>query len=149
MTLSTSNARKNLVVWLFGSLGFYLVLEAGIFLLVGTALAKSARALAGPYVAFALPGATILSLVWWLHRSEKRGSPPRRLARGWGMSVAVCCVMVMGAASYSGVALGFESPGTAIGGGVAGALLGAFITYLTMYHMALARISSRGQTNTR
>jgi hypothetical protein len=41
--------------WLLWAVPFYLVLEVGLFLIVGWALNKSVVELVGPYLAFAAP----------------------------------------------------------------------------------------------
>ena len=44
----------------------YLALELGPFFIVRQVLHKTVGQLAGPYLAFAVPMAIFLPLVWWL-----------------------------------------------------------------------------------
>jgi hypothetical protein len=61
MRLSISRSTQNIWVWLFWGVGIYLVLELGPFLIAGHVLNKIAWDMAGPYLAFAMPG-----LLWHL-----------------------------------------------------------------------------------
>jgi hypothetical protein len=143
MKLSISRSRDNIWVWLLWSLGTYLVLELGPFLLLGVALKKTGVELLCPYLAFAMPGVILMPLVWRLWQREKQGPPPKQLAREWGVSVAVFGLAVVGAVFYSGVRLGLMDPSDAIGGLAVSVLLSVPILYFTLYHMTLTRISSR------
>jgi hypothetical protein len=143
MRFSISRSWTSIWVWLLWGLGIYLALEAGPFLLLGFALKKTAAELAGPYLAFAVPWAIMAPLIWWLRKWEKQGMSPKRLARGWGLSMALFGVAVVVAVSYSGVKLGLMNPMDAVGGLVVSVLLSVPISYFGMYHMVLTRISSR------
>lgn len=143
MKLSISRSQDSIWVWLFWGLLTYLVLEFGPFLLFGLALKKTVAELAGPYLACAMPAAIFIPLVWWLWQREKQNPSPKRLAREWGVSVALWGVAVVVAVIYSGVKLGFMDPKYAFGGLVVSLLLCVPIGYFTLYHMTLTRISSR------
>jgi len=143
MKLSISRSRENIWVWLFWGLGTYLMLEIMPFLILGLALKKTAAELAGPYLACAMPAAILMPLVWWLRRREDKGASPKRLAHGWGASVALFSVAMVVATIYSGVKLGFMDPKYALGGLVVSVLLSVPISYFTLYYMAMTRISSR------
>ncbi|MGA3082661.1 MAG: hypothetical protein ABSD44_15025 [Terracidiphilus sp.] len=143
MKLSISRSRESIWVWLFWGLGTYFVLEIGPFLVLGFALKKTAAELAGPYLACAMPGAIMMPLVWWLRRWEDQGAPPKRVARGWGMCMALFSLAMVVAVTYSGVKLGFMDPKDALGGLVVSVLLSVPIGYFTLYNMAITRIPSR------
>jgi hypothetical protein len=129
--------------WLFWGFALYLALELGPFFIAGWVLRRTARELAGSYLALAIPGAIMISLVWWLRRWEQRGAPPKRLAHGWGLSMAAFVVATAGALFYSGVELRLVDPADAVGDLAVAALFGALVGYFSVYHMVLPRISSR------
>lgn len=85
----------------------------------------------------------MMPLVWWLRVWEEQGTSPKRLARGWGMSVALWGVSVLVATTYSGVKLRLMDPMDALGGFVVSVLLSVPIGYFMLYHMVITRISSR------
>lgn len=143
MRLSISRSRENIWIWLFWSLGIYLVLEAGPFLIAGLVLKNTASDLSGPYLAFAMPWAIMAPLIWWLRRWETQGASPKRVARGWGLVMALFGVAVIVAVFYSGIVLRLVNPTDAAGGFITAVLLSVPIFYFAMYQMALTRISSR------
>lgn len=122
---------------------FLLVLELGPFLIAMVVLKKSAGELAGPYIAFAIPWGIVLPLVWWLRKWEEQGASPKRLARGWGLSIALFVIAIGAAVFYSGVKLFLIDRGDAIVSFVATGLWGGCIVYFVLYHMALRRITTR------
>lgn len=143
MRLSISRSRESIWIWLFWGIGIYLVLELGPCLIAARVLNMTAGELAGPYLAFAVSWAILAPLIWWLRKGEEQGSSPRRLARGWGLGMALFGVAAVVAVFYSGIALRLVDPTDAVGGLIAGVLLSVPIFYFGMYHMALKRISLR------
>jgi hypothetical protein len=143
MKLSISGSRESIWVWLFWALGIYLALEAGPFLIARWVLRKAPGELAGPYLAFAVPAIIIMPLVWWLRKWESKGASPKRVARGWGLSVAIFGVAGIAALSYSGVALRLMDRVDAEVNFVVMVLLSVPILYFGIYHRALRFISSR------
>jgi hypothetical protein len=142
MTISTG-ARFSLGAWLFLGLGTYLTLETGLFFVLGLALKKTAVELAGPYLACAVPAAILMPLVWWLRQREEHGASSKRLARGWSASVALFGVATVVAVIYSGVKLSLMDSTDAVGGLAVSVLLSVPISYFTMHHTVMTRISSR------
>jgi hypothetical protein len=143
MRFSISRSRESIRIWLFWSLGIYLVLESGPFLLATWILRKTARDLAGPYLAFAVPWAILAPLIWWLRRWEDEGASPKRVARGWGLGMALFGFAIGLAVFYSGVELRLMNTVDAVVSLVATTALSAPIFYFGMYHRALTVISSR------
>jgi hypothetical protein len=143
MNLSISEFGKNIWAWLFWGLGFYLVLELGPFLIAGWVFKKTANELAGPYLAFAAPWAIMAPLIWWLRKWEETGVSPKRVAHGWGLSMALFGVAVAVAVFYSGVALRLVDRKDAIVSFIVGVLLSVPIFYYTLYRLTLPRISAR------
>lgn len=143
MRISTSRSRESLFVWLFWTVGLYLVLELGPFLMAARALDKPAIELAGPYLAFAIPWAILAPLIWWLRKNEERDVEPKRLAQCWGASVAFFGVAIAIAVYYSGVELDLMNKMDAIGGLVVSVVLIAPILYFTLHYMALSHFSSK------
>ena len=143
MKLSISRSRENIWAWLFWGLGIYLALELGACRIVAQVLNKTADELAGPYLAFAIPWAILAPLIWWLRRREDLGASPKRLARGWGLGMAVFGVAVAAAVFYSGMALHLMDPADVVGGFVTAVSLSVPILYFGMYYMALRSISAR------
>ena len=141
--MSISRSTENIWVWLFWGLGIYLLLELGPFLIAGHVLKKTVGDMAGPYLAFAMPWAIMAPLIWWLRKREEQGASPRRLARGWGGSMALFGVVLGFAVFYSGVQLSLIRLSDAVISFVTMALFSGLIFYFGMYHMALKRISSR------
>ena len=135
--------RLSLWAWLFWGLPIFLVLELGPFLIIGYGLKKTVGQLVGPYLAFAVPAVILMSLVWWLRVWEEQGTSPKRLARGWGMSVALWGVSVLVATTYSGVKLRLIDPMDALVCFVGSVLLSVPIAYFMLYYMAITRLSSR------
>lgn len=130
-------------MWLSCGFGFYLVLELGPFFLVGHALRKPFGELVGPYLAFAAPGAILLSLVWLLKKWEKQGVSSKLLARGWSLMMALFGIALTVAVSYSGFELRLIGPKDAVVGFIPSGLLAVFVFYFGMYHMALKHFSAR------
>jgi len=143
MRLSISRSRESIWVWLLWGLGTYLVLELGPFLLLEVTLKKTATELFRPYLACAMPGVVFMPLVWRLWQRDKQGPLPKRLAREWGVSVALFGLTVVGGVTYSGVRLGLMDPSDAIGGLVVSVLLSVPISYFVSYHVVLTRLSAR------
>jgi hypothetical protein len=129
--------------WLLRGLPTYLGLEVGLFLVVGLFLRKSASELAIPYLAFLVPAMILMPLVWWLRKWEEKGVSTKRLACGWGASVALFCVAVAVAAMYSGVRLGLMDSTDAVGGLLVSVLLGVPISYFTLHYMVITGAPSR------
>src|SRR5450631_2226002 len=130
--------KLSLWAWLLWTLPIYLVLELGPFLIIGWGLKITVGELVGPFLVFAVPAAILMPLVWWLRVWEEEGASPKRLARGWGLSVALFGVAVQIAAFYSGIKFHLMDPDDAVGGFITVFLLGVPIFYFVMYHMALA-----------
>jgi hypothetical protein len=143
MRLSISRSSESIWIWLFWGLGIYLALELGPFLIAGHLLKKTAGELAGPYLAFAVPWAIMAPLIWWLRKWEERAVSPKRLAHGWGLSMALFVVVLGVAVFYSGVEFGLMDRKDAVDSFIVTALWGGCIVYFTLYHMALKRICSR------
>ena len=143
MKSSNAGSRSGIGAWLFWGLGVYLVLEMGPFVVLGLALKKTVAELAVPYLACAMPAAILMSLVWWLRQREDQGASPKLLARGWGASVALFGIAMVVATIYFGVKLGLMDSSDAVGGLVVSVLLCLPISYFTVQHMAITRISSR------
>jgi len=143
MRLSISRSRESIWIWLFWGLGIYLALELGPCLIAARVLNKTAGELVGPYLAFAVPWAILAPLIWWLRKWEEQGASPKRLARGWGLSMALFGVVVAVAVFYSGIVLRLIDPTDAVGGFIAAVLLSVPISNFGMYYRALPRISAR------
>jgi membrane protease YdiL (CAAX protease family) len=143
MKLSISRSRESIWVWLVWGTGIYLGLEAGPFLIAAWAFRKTAGELAGPYLAFAVPWMILAPLIWWLRKWEEQGKPPKRLARGWGLSVALFVVAVIVATLYTGVTLHLMNPVDAVVDFVVTLLMSIPISYFTAYNRTLAVISTR------
>jgi len=139
--------KLSLWAWLLRALPGYLALEVGPFLIIGLGLKKTVGELLGPYLAFAAPAVILMPLVWWLRVWEKQGISPKRLARAWGVSVALWGVSVVVATIYSGVKFGFMDPMDALGGLIVSVLLSVPILYFMSYYMAIATVSSRAAAN--
>lgn len=135
--------RLSLWAWLLWGLPIYFVLEFGAFLIIGLGLKKPVGDLVGPYLAFAMPAVILMPLVWSLRMWEEEGASPKRLARGWGLGMALFGVAVQVATFYSGIKFHLIDPDDAIGGFITAFLIGVPAVYFVMYHMALTRISSR------
>lgn len=143
MRLSISASRESIWVWLFWGLGLYLVLEVGPVQIIGWVFKKTSGELVGLYLAFSVPWAIMAPLIWWLRKWEEQGASPKRLARGWGLSMALFGVAGIVATYYSGIELRLMDPKDAVGGFVATVLLSVPLFYFVMYRMALTRLSSR------
>jgi hypothetical protein len=143
MNLSMSSARESIWVWLFWSLGILLALELGACRIAAQVLNKTAGELAGPYLAFAVPWAIFAPLIWWLRKWEERGASPKRLARGWGLGMALFDIAVDVAVFYSGMVLHLMDPTLVVGAFITTVLMSAPTSYFVVYHLVLARISSR------
>ncbi len=130
-------------MWLFWGLGIYLALELGACRIAAQVLNKTTGELVGPYLAFAVPWAILAPLIWWLRKWEEQGASPKRLAREWGLSMALFGVAMAAAVFYSGVELRLMDTTDAVSGFIAGVLISVPIFYFGMYNMALKRISSR------
>lgn len=143
MKLSISRSRESIWVWLFWGLGIYLALELGACRIAAQVLNKTADQLAGPYLAFAVPWAILAPLIWWLRKREEQGASPRRLARGWGLGMALFGVTAVVAVFYSGTVLRLMDPADVVGGFIATVLLSVPILYIGMYYTALRSISAR------
>jgi len=146
MNLSISEFGKNIWAWLFWGLLFWLVLELGPFRIAALVLKKTAGELAGPYLAFAVPWAIMAPLIWWLKKWEARDVSPKRLARGWGLSMVLFGVAVTFAVFYSGIKLGFVDMTDAVIDFVLTVLVSAPIFYFVMHHMANRSSSNRSRT---
>lgn len=143
MNMSFSEFGKNIWAWLFWSFGFYLVLELGPFVIAAWALKKTAGELVGPYLAFAVPWAIMAPLIWRLRKWEEGGVSPKRLAHGWGFSMALFGVAVGLAVFYSGIKLQVMDSKDAVVSFAVVVLLSVPIFYFGMYRMALTRICAR------
>jgi fluoride ion exporter CrcB/FEX len=131
---------------MLGALILYLVLELGLFLVVKVVLHATAHELAGPFLAYAVPGATLLPFAWWLRKWEGHSPPPKRLALGWSLCVALISSLIGGAFYYSGVHLHLLNPKEVISFVVEG-LAGVLTTSVSMYYMVLPRIAARAKRN--
>lgn len=143
MKLSISRSRESIWAWLFWGLGIYLALELGACRIAAQVLNKTASELAGPYLAFAIPWAILAPLIWWLRKWEEQGASPKRVARGWGLGMALFGVTVVGAVFYSGLVLRLMDPPGVAGGFIATVLLIVPILYFGMYGRALRSLSAR------
>lgn len=143
MNLSISRSWENIWVWLFWGLGIYLALELGPFLIAARVLNKTAEELVGPYLAFTVPAAVFMPLVWWLRKWGRLGASPKQLARGWGTSMACWFVVVDVAFFYCGVRLGLMNRNDALGALILSLLLSVPTGYFTLHYMVIARMSSR------
>lgn len=143
MRSSISGSHGGIWSWLFKGLGIYLALELGSFLIAGLVLKKTVGQMAGPYLAFAVPAAIIMPLIWWVREWEEQGVTPKPLARRWGLTMVLFVIVISAAVSYSGVHLGLMGRTDAIVGFVTAAPFGSGIAYFISYHHALRIISSR------
>ncbi len=132
----------NFGAWFFWGLVIYLALEACAFFVVWIILKKTAGELWAPYIAFIVPGATMVSLVWWLHGWRQRGAPLKPLARGWGFSVALFGLACMGALAYSAVRLRLVQPSDATVRFMVTTLVVVVVGYFTAYRTALSRMTA-------
>lgn len=133
---------KIIWAWLFWGLGIYLVIELGTFFIANLALNKTVGELAGPYLAFAAPGAIMLSLIWWLKKWDLGGASPKALARGWGLSMVLLDLTIASAGLYSGVKLGLIDLSDVEIPFIGAILYGGLISYFGMYYLILQRISA-------
>jgi len=147
MASSILRSRAKFWMRMFWALCLYLALELGPFVIVKHVLHTTEEKLAGPYLAFAVPGVIVLLLAWWLRKWEERGPSPRRLAFGWGLSAAFFFSAVAGAFFYSGVTLHLLNP-SKIGSFITVGALGVLIASFSLYYTALSRISARATRNT-
>lgn len=147
MKLAISRSSESLWVWLFWGIGIYLLLELGPFFIAGAALKKTAGELVGPYLAFAAPWAIMAPSIWWLRKWEEQGASAKKLARGWGLSMALFGFMAVAALFYSGVMLGLMDLSNAVGGFIVAVLLCIPIFYFGMYYRALKVVTSRASRN--
>jgi hypothetical protein len=143
MTFSIARSGKSIWVWLFWSLGIYLAFELGACRIAAEVLDKTAGELAGPYLAFAIPGAILALLIWWLRKWEDQGALPKQLARGWGFGMVLFGVTAVGAVFYSGIVLRLMDSTDVVGSYIATALVGVPILYFSMYYRVLRSISAR------
>lgn len=134
---------RTIWAWMFWGLCVYLSLELGSFYIAKQVLHKNIGEFAGPYLAFAMPAAVFLPLVWRLLKREVMGVSPKRLARGWGLVMVLFFVVEAGAVFYSGVKLGFIDLSDAVIYFVVAALYCGLIAYFSMYQFMLKRISGR------
>jgi hypothetical protein len=143
MNLSISEFGKNIWAWMFWGLVFWLVLELGPFFIAGWVFKKTAGELAGPYLFFAAPWAIMAPLIWWLRRWEDQGVLPKRVARGWGLSMVLFGIATAFAVFYTGIKFHLMEPRDAVISFFVMVLLSAPIFYFVVYRRALTRISSR------
>lgn len=132
--------------WLFWGLVIYSALEACAFFGAWMILKRTVREFSGPYIAFIVPGAVIISLVWWLNTWRERGAPLKPLARGWGLSMALFGVACLGALAYSGIQLHLVDPSDAMARFIVTTLIVVVIGYFSGYRTALNRITARQRT---
>lgn len=130
-------------MWLFWGLVIYSSLEACTFFVVWLALKKTVRELSAPYLAFVVPGAILLSLVWWLNGWRERGALLKPLARGWALSMALFTLACVSAVAYSGIKLHLIDPTGSLGNFIITGVICVVISYFTMYRIALNRITAR------
>lgn len=116
--------------WLFWGLVIYSALEACAFFGAWMILKRTVREFSGPYIAFIVPGAVIISLVWWLNTWRERGAPLKPLARGWGLSMALFGVACSDAMARF----------------IVTTLIVVVIGYFSGYRTALNRITARQRT---
>ena len=142
MTASSARSRADIRMQMVWAIGLLLVLDLVPFVIVKLALHASVRMLAGPYLAFAASRVILLLLSWGLRIWEERGAAPGRLALGWGLSVALFTSALAAVIVYSGAQLHLIGPSDLWIVAVAYAA-GVPISFFSMYHMALTRISAR------
>lgn len=144
MNFSISKSRESVWVWLLWGLSIYFVLEVGPFFIVKLLFNKNVGELAGPYLAFAIPAVVVMPLIWWLRKWEEQGgTPPRQLARGWGLSMVLFFVFLEGALYYSGVELGLMGTTNLVLNFIVSVLFIGVIGYFAAYVKALKGISAR------
>jgi drug/metabolite transporter (DMT)-like permease len=129
--------------WFCWGLVIYSALEACAFFVAWMVLKRAASELSGPYVAFIVPGAIMISLVWWLNTWRERGARLKPLARGWGLSMAFFGLTCLGALAYSGIKLHLIDPADAMVRFIITTLIVVVIGYFTGYRTALSRIAAR------
>lgn len=124
-----------------------LVLTLIPFAIAGLVLHTSARALAGPYLAFLAPQWIVLTVVMWLRKLEERGASPKRLAIGWGVTIALFYWAVIAACIYVGMTLRIVKPGDPMWVFVFGmmAIVGTASSYFIGYKRTLEVIRARAR----
>lgn len=142
MRSSIFRVHTNMFVKMLFAYCLWLALEAGEFAVAKQILHATETELVGPYLAFAVPGAVILPLAWWLKKWEKRAPSPKRLALGWSLCTALFFCVAIAAFYYTGVhlqLLKLSNVWIFVVEAAAGVLVGA----IGMYRMVLPRISAR------
>ena len=134
---------RGIFKWLLWSMGFYLLLELGPFFLAGWVFHKTASSLARPYFAFAAPWAILAPLIWLLRTWEDSGVSLKRLAQGWGISLAIFGVGIAFALYYTIKKFSIGNPEDALVAFIVQLVLSTPIFYFGMYQLALARVSAR------
>ena len=129
-----------------GSVCLYLAAEIVLFVIIKLVLNKTVVELASPYLVFAVPGVILLPLAWQLRKWEEQGSSPKRLAFGWTLCAALFFSTVAIVVIYSGVELHLVNLNDEWSFIVAG-MVGVPTASLTVYRMALVRISARANRN--
>jgi hypothetical protein len=128
---------------MFWAICLYLALEFGAFVLVKLILRVSVGDLFGPYLAFAIPGISVLFLAKWLRDWEGRGPSPKQTAFAWAITMVLFFLAITAALFYSATNLRLINASDAVwvfgvmavGGTTAGLFAG--------YNMALASVSAR------
>jgi hypothetical protein len=137
-----SRSRESLWVWIFWALVIYLALELSVFFIAALVLNKTVTELTGPYLAIAIPWMVFAPIIWWLRKFEERVSSTR-LARLWGLSMALFGGAEIVAIVYSGVALRFMTLNYELIAPILVLLPSLPILYFVMYHQALKHIGAR------
>jgi len=143
-TLST-NMAKNLWAKMFWAIVLYFGLVLVPVLFAMLVLHKTAGEMAGPYVAFALPGPIFLLLAMWLRVWEDRGASPRWLALSWSVCMLLFMLVVLCAIFYSGVELDLINLHDVAGSSVVACVAGALIVPFMMYRWVLKVTAARAE----
>jgi predicted Na+-dependent transporter len=108
---------------------------------------KTPNEMAGPYLAYAVPGPIFLLVVLGLRTWEDRGGSPKRLAIAWTLCTTLFMFIILGATVYSGAKLHLIDPNDAVGilvvACVGGALIGPFMMYRRVLKVTTARVAER------
>jgi hypothetical protein len=137
-----SRLLSNFWVRMFLALCLYLALELTLFAIFKQVRRATVGELAGPYLAFAVPGVIMLLAAWWLRRWEEQSPSPKRVALGWCLAALLFFSAVATAFFYSGLKLHLLNASDAqifMVVGPAGVLFASF----SLYRMALSSISAR------
>lgn len=124
-------------------LNFALVLVPTYFVML--VLHKTAGEMAGPYLAYAVPGPIFQLVALWLRTWENRGASPKRLALAWVLCTTLFMFTIIGATAYSGAELNLIDPEDRVPVVVL-SVMGAFIVPFTTYRRVLKVTAERAAT---